>query len=89
MSDSTRPAEDLATEILDNNSDISPLFEDVVEQIKKLRACGLTDETIRDTVPGMYEIKEKAVEKGQLEEPAPEEIQVISLPEKYQRTDWS
>ena len=89
MTDFELSAEELATEILTDCDDISPLFEDVVDQIQKLRKCGLGDEQIRTTVPGMYRIQETAANKGGLRKPAPDEIRVISLPRKYQRADWA
>jgi hypothetical protein len=82
------PAE-LAAEILNSHDDISPLFDDVVTQIRRLRECGLPDEKIRKTVPGMYRLQKAAAETGGLSEPASEEIRVIALPKRYQRADWS
>jgi hypothetical protein len=89
MSDTDLAPATLAAEILENNQDISPLFQDVVDHIEKLRMCGLDDEQIRTTVPGIYRIKQASVETGALREPAPDEIRVISLPRKYQRRDWA
>lgn len=81
--------EELADEIIEENDDINPLREDVIEKISMFRSCGLSDSKIKEAVPGMYEIQSELAEKGGLKEPAPEEINIISLPEDYQKKDWT
>lgn len=88
MTASDLSAKELARDILDKNDDINPLFEDVVKHIKLLRQTGLPDEKIRQTVPGMYRLKEEAAKEGAMGEPNAEEIRVISMPSQYQRENW-
>lgn len=88
MSDSELPPQTLAEEILSTHDDIAPLLSEVVNDVRMLRACGLSDATIRQTVPGMYRLQQQQAASGTLTEPDAEEIRVLSLPSRYQRDDW-
>jgi hypothetical protein len=88
MSNSSTPIITLAKEILHSNSDISPLLSDVEKKIKRFRECGLDDDKIREAVPAAYRIRQRDAKNGRLEKPNPEEIEVISMPAKYQKSNW-
>jgi hypothetical protein len=89
MSSTDQTADELAAQILEANPDIGPLFSEIVEEVNKFREIGLPDEQIAQTVPGKFRVKEQSAENNELNQPAPEEIRVVSVPRKFQREDWT
>jgi hypothetical protein len=79
--------EGIALEIFESFECHPPLYEDVVSEVRKFDALGLTEQQIKKAVLAMFTQRLDDVEKGIVPNIHPEELQAISIPREYQELD--
>lgn len=90
MSADRPPANRLSHEVVSENPQLDAPIQDISARIRELRAAGLPDEKIRQTVVTMFEAKSETDQReNKTREPESDEILVYRLPSKWAGTDFS